>query len=220
MHGDDHGPGADLLAAVPDAVCHLDRSWRFSYLNAASERLLGRPAEALLGRECREHLPALAGAPLEQRLGEVLRGGAPSVFEHRLERLDRWYELRAFPSPDGLTVFFRDVDEHRRSDERRRAELAELTAALEALPAATVLVGPDGRIEHVNSMWRSDGALISADGLEPGDVGDDYLSVMSTGLTPGDQAALAPGIRRLLGGAGAGRHDQDYASRIGGQPRW
>ena len=220
MHGDDHGPGADLLAAVPDAVCHLDRAWRFTYLNAAAERLLGRPAEALLGRKCREHLPALAGSPLEQRLGEVLREGAPSVFEHRLERLDRWYELRAFPSPDGVTVFFRDVDDHRRSDERRRAELAELTAALEALPAATVLVGPDGRIQHVNSMWRSDGALISADGLVPGDVGDDYLSAMSTGLTAGDQAALAAGIRRLLGEADVRRYDQDYACRIGGQTRW
>jgi PAS domain-containing protein len=65
---DDHGPGADLLATVPDAVCHLDRSWRFTYLNAAAAQLLGRPTEILTGRPLQECFPALVGSALEQRL--------------------------------------------------------------------------------------------------------------------------------------------------------
>jgi PAS domain-containing protein len=42
-------PPVTLLERVPDALFSLDRDWRFSYLNAAAERLLGSPREELLG---------------------------------------------------------------------------------------------------------------------------------------------------------------------------
>ena len=209
----------DLLAAVPDAVCHLDRTWRFTYLNTAAERLLGRSAARLHGRALQECFPATAGSPLEDRLAEVLKDGESRVFEYRDDTLDRWFELRAFPAPLGVTVFFRDVDQRRRVEESRSAELAELSAVLEALPVATVLVGRNGRIETVNSRWRADSELLRLDGLEPGDVGDDYLRTMSIGLTPKDSARLAEGLRGLLAGT-SDTYDQDYAGRIGGEVRW
>jgi diguanylate cyclase (GGDEF)-like protein/PAS domain S-box-containing protein len=209
----------DLLAAVPDAVCHLDRGWRFTYLNTAAERLLGRAADRLQGRVLQDCFPALAGSPLEHRLAEVLQDGTSRVFEYRDDELDRWYELRAFPAPQGVTVFFRDVDQRRRDEERRSAQLAELSAVLEALPAATVLLGRDGRIETVNSRWRADAELIGLDGLEPGEVGDDYLRTMAVGLVPQDHARLADGIRTMTAGSSDG-YDQDYACRIGGETRW
>jgi PAS domain-containing protein len=50
VHGHDHGSGDEILAVVPDAVCSLDRDWRFTYLNAAAEQMLEQPAEKLDGR--------------------------------------------------------------------------------------------------------------------------------------------------------------------------
>lgn len=220
MQPDDSAAGTDLLAAVPDAVCHLDRAWRFTYLNAAAERLISLPAETLLGRELRACLPAISGSPLEQRLAEVVRDGTSRVFDYHHDGLDRWYELRAFPSPDGLTVFFRDVDEHHRADARRSARLDELSAVIESLPAATVLVGRDGRIELANSAWRANAELLRSDGGEPGDVGDDYVATMRLGLPPADHAVLAEGIRRLATGAPVRTFDHDYSCRLGGRTCW
>jgi diguanylate cyclase (GGDEF)-like protein/PAS domain S-box-containing protein len=220
VHGDDHAPGGDLLAAVPDAVCHLDRDWRFTYLNAAAERMLGRPAARLAGRPLLEVFPALAGSTLEQRLSEVLADRAERAFEFRDPVADRWFELRAFPTPDGLTVFFRDVDERRRLDDRRAAEVAELAAVLESLPAATVLVGRDGRIESTNAAWRTNGESLRATGMVPGTVGDDYVATMALGVTPADHAVLAAGIRRLAEGDPRGRFDHDYSCQMGGQTFW
>ena len=220
MQPDDSAAPPDVLAAVPDAVCHLDRAWRLTYLNAAAERLLARPAEALLGRELATCLPSTAGSPLERRLAPVLREGTSRVFDYHHGDLDRWFELRAFPSPEGLTVFFRDVDDHHRADARRSAELDELSAVLESLPAATVLVGRDGRIESTNSAWRANADLLRSDGVEPGAVGDDYVGAMRLGLPAADHAVLADGIRRLCTGAAAGTFDHDYACRLGGRTYW
>ena len=211
---------AAVLAAVPDAVCHLDRAWRVTYLNAAAERMLARPGEALLGRQLQACLPATSGSPLERRLAQVLREGASGVFDYHHGDLDRWYELRAFPSAEGLTVVFRDVDEHHRADARRSAALDEFSAVLESLPAATVLVGRDGRIQSTNSAWRANAELLRADGLEPADVGDDYVGSMRLGLPPADHAVLAEGIRRLCTGATVRTFDHDYACRLGGRMYW
>jgi diguanylate cyclase (GGDEF)-like protein/PAS domain S-box-containing protein len=220
VHGDDHGPGADLLANVPDAVVHLDRSWRYTYANAAAERLLGLGPGELVGCRMQERFPATAGSGLEERLTLVLEHGEPQQFDYHSPDVDRWFELRAFPAAGGVTVFFRDVDERRRQDDRRAAEVAELAAVLEALPAATVLIGQDGRIESTNSAWRANGELLRQDGLEPGGVGDDYVSMMSVGLTPADHTVLAAGIRRLAEGDPRGRFDHDYACRLGDKTYW
>jgi diguanylate cyclase (GGDEF)-like protein len=220
VHGHDHGSGDEILAVVPDAVCSLDRDWRFTYLNAAAEQMLEQPAEKLDGRELRECFPQLIGTPLEQQLAAVLADNTARAFEYHDPDAGRWFELRAFPAQEGLTVFFRDVDERRRRYEQRSAELAELTAVLEALPAATVLIGRDGRIESTNSAWRANGQLLQDDGLEPGALGDDYLTIMQIGLTPADHAVLAAGIRRLAAGDSRGRFDHDYACRLGPKTFW
>jgi diguanylate cyclase (GGDEF)-like protein len=219
---DDHGPGPDLLAAVPDAVYHLDSGWRMTYLNAAAETLIGRPADELLGRDVRDAFPNIRGSVLEQRLAEVLRERDGRVFPYFSVPAQHWFEIRAFPDDEGLAVFLRDIDEWWRSDERRTAELAELSAVLESLPAATVLVGGDGRIESTNKAWRVNGALLRREGLEPGEIGDDYVASMAVGLAPHDHRVLAEGIRRLSAGpAGQARtFDHDYASRLGAQTMW
>jgi hypothetical protein len=56
--------------------------------------------------------------------------GQATVFEaYYPAPLDGWYELRAWPSPDGLGVYFLDISARRRA-QARAGLLAEATAAL------------------------------------------------------------------------------------------
>jgi PAS domain S-box-containing protein len=50
------------FAAINDGVCLLDRNGRVLRCNPAAERILERPSEEILGRNCDELLPAGAGA--------------------------------------------------------------------------------------------------------------------------------------------------------------
>jgi diguanylate cyclase (GGDEF)-like protein len=223
--GDDGlGPGrSDLLSGVPDAVYRLDPEGRITYLNAAAGLLLERRAEEVLGRELSDCFPGVRGAVLEERYRQVLADGKPRQFDFLYEPQNRWYEVRAFSDTEGLAVFFRDVDHQRRTDEQREAELRELTAVLEALPSATVLVDEDGRILSTNRVWTADGELLRQVGIRPGGVGDDYLAAMSRGLRNEHHAEIVAGLDRLRAepaDAPPGSFEYEYSTRLGTYTAW
>jgi diguanylate cyclase (GGDEF)-like protein len=213
----------ELSTSVPDAVYRLDPQGRFTYLNSAAEDLLQRCAPDLLGRDALDCFPDARGSVLEERYREVLADARPRMFEYFSPSLSRWYEVRVLPDrSSGLAVFFRDVDDHRRSDEQRDARLLELAAVLEALPSATVLVSEDGRILSTNRTWVADGELLRSAGIQPGGVGDDYVTVMSRGLDPLHHAAIVEGLRRLQAqpGDSADTFDYEYSALLGTSVMW
>ncbi|WP_241038033.1 putative bifunctional diguanylate cyclase/phosphodiesterase [Blastococcus litoris] len=213
----------DVLAGVPDAVYRLDPEGRVTYLNAAAESLFQLSAAELIGRRLLDVFPAAKGTLVEDQLREILGDGQPRQFEYFYEPRDHWFEIRAFPYPDGVAVFLRDVDDRYRTDLRRDTELRELTAVLEALPSATVLVGDDGRILVVNRAWEADGELLRSGGVEPGGVGDVYLECMSRGLLPTHHAAIAAGVIRLQAeepDGVPGSFEYEYSTQLGSFATW
>jgi diguanylate cyclase (GGDEF)-like protein/PAS domain S-box-containing protein len=223
-HDDGSRPGhPDPLAAVPDAVYRLDRHGRFVYLNSAAEELLERRAEELLGRPALDCFPDARGSVVEEHCRGVLTDGRPRQFTYFYEPQRRWYEGRAFQDPVGLAVFFRDIDDHVRTDQQRDAEIRELTAVLEALPSPTVLVDADGSILSANRVWRANGAVLRGNGMLLGDVGDDYLAAMAQCLPREHHAKIAEGIaglRASSAGTPAQTFEYEFSAVLGPSPAW
>ncbi|WP_457004789.1 SpoIIE family protein phosphatase [Geodermatophilus sp. SYSU D00814] len=129
-----------VLETMRSAFFALDRSWRFTYVNAEAERVLHRSRDELLGGDLWELFPAAVGSDFEVNYRAVMERGEERVFDaHYPPPLDAWYEVRAWPGPDGLSVYFLDVTERRAAEERARASAARLTllAEVSALMSAT-----------------------------------------------------------------------------------
>jgi diguanylate cyclase (GGDEF)-like protein len=226
VRAQDDGPSLgspDPLAGVPEAVYRLDPQGRFTYLNSAAEALLERRAEDLLGRDARDCFPGARGSAAEQHYRQVLADGRPRKFDYFHEPQNRWYEFRAFADPAGLAVFFRDVDEHRRVDQQRDAEIGRLTAVLEALPSATVLVDGNDRILTANRSWVANGERLRTAEIRPGGVGDEYLVSMSRAVGPEDHAAIVDGItwlRALPDDDSAATFDYEYSAQLAAEVGW
>jgi serine phosphatase RsbU (regulator of sigma subunit)/PAS domain-containing protein len=173
-----------VLEAMPAGFYSLDREWRFTHVNAEAERLLGRSREDLLGRVIWDDWPAALNSEFEDNYRAAMRTGKPVAFDaYYPAPLDGWYELRAWPSPDGLSVYFLEVTERRRIQSRaeksaqRLAILAQVSAELAGtldaksatshLPRLVVpaladfcivtVVDTDGRPRDVGS-WHNDPA--------------------------------------------------------------
>ncbi len=108
-----------ILESITDAFFALDADWRFTYVNAQAERLLSRTREALLGRSVWEEFPDAVGSAFERHYRQAAAEQAAVSFEEFFPPLNTWFEVRAFPAPGGLSVFFHDVTAQ---VERRRRE--------------------------------------------------------------------------------------------------
>ena len=118
---------ARVMESVKSAFFTVDRDWRFTYLNAEGERVLQSSREDLLGRVIWEAFPDAVGSDFERHYRAATATGDERVFEaYYPAPLDAWFEVRAWPGPDGLSVSFLDVTERRAAQERARRSAARV----------------------------------------------------------------------------------------------
>ena len=128
-----------VLESMSSAFFQLDREWRFAYVNSEAERLLGATRVHLIGASIWDAFPAAVGSAFEENYRGAVASGEPVTFEAWYPPpLDAWYEVRAWPSPEGLAVYFVDITARRDAQEaldRSAHRLALLASVSEALTA-------------------------------------------------------------------------------------
>jgi two-component system cell cycle sensor histidine kinase/response regulator CckA len=110
---------ANILENTTDGFFAVDGDWRFTYTNAEAELLLGRKRDQLLGKILWEEFPQLKDSPFEENYRRVLSEQASIDFQASDAAGKVWFEMRAYPSNGGVSVFFRDVTERKRIEEER-----------------------------------------------------------------------------------------------------
>lgn len=109
----------EILEKTTDAFFAVDREWKFIYLNPEAETLLGRGRDEVIGKELWKEFPHLNGSPFEVNYRRVMVDQMPVEFEASDAVGKVWFEMRAYPSGGGVSVFFRDVTERKRAEEER-----------------------------------------------------------------------------------------------------
>ncbi|RBY96894.1 histidine kinase [Blastococcus sp. TF02-8] len=110
---------ARVLETMPAAFFSVDPTWRFTYVNAHAQRLLEAVEVDLIGKDLWEQFPAAVGSPFETHYRHALESGETVTFEaYYPPPLDAWYEVLAWPGPDGLAVYFSDITARRRQQDR------------------------------------------------------------------------------------------------------
>ena len=111
---------AALLESITDAFYALDRECRFTYMNQRALDHFGETRNALLGRVIWDVFPVTRGSLFQQEYERALREQCSVAFETVSLLSNRWIEVRAYPTPQGLTVYFRDVTDRKRAEEQLR----------------------------------------------------------------------------------------------------
>ncbi len=101
--------GLEALQRITEAILAMDRDWEITHANAAATRLIGRPAEELVGHPLWEVVPGLVGTEFEHRHRAALASGEAAEFEAQLEEGGRWYSVHLYPSETGVTTCFGDA---------------------------------------------------------------------------------------------------------------
>ena len=146
-----------ILESITDGFFALDADWRITYMNTAGERFLDRTPGALIGKCLWDEFPGTVGSEFERVYRRVVASRVSESFTAHYPNYDRWYEATAYPAPQGLSVYFRDVTERRRVEHERQ----QFAAMLEASSDFIGVAGLDQRGVYVNR------AGMAMSGLKP-----------------------------------------------------
>ena len=109
----------NILENTTDGFFAVDQDWKFTYLNAEAEGLLNRKRDELLGAVLWEKFPDLSGSVFETNYRKVMAEQMAVEFEASDASGKKWSEVHAYPSGSGVSVFFRDITERKRTEEER-----------------------------------------------------------------------------------------------------
>ncbi|MGD0951242.1 MAG: PAS domain S-box protein [Methanotrichaceae archaeon] len=116
------------LESIRDGFFACDGDWRFVYVNAPAERILGICREEVLGRSHWEVFPLTLGTNLEREY-RLAAAGEVRDFENFYEPWGRWFRNRCYPHEGGgMSVYFEDITERKRAEEERERLLSDLAA--------------------------------------------------------------------------------------------
>src|SRR2546423_4005245 len=107
-----------ILERMTDAFLALDREWRIVYMNSAAMGLNARPRPDVIGRSHWEEWPHTVGTELERQYRLAMKAQRPVHFEHHytLPGNDYWHSIHAYPDANGLSIFYRDITEQKRTE--------------------------------------------------------------------------------------------------------
>jgi PAS domain S-box-containing protein len=114
----------NMLESLADGFCAVDPEWRITYINGRALELLaplGKTRAGLLGRVVWDEFAELRGSPLEAEFRRAQGTHQTAALEFFYTKLNCWLDVRAYPSPDGLTIYFQDIT-RRKADQQALVE--------------------------------------------------------------------------------------------------
>jgi len=142
---------ADIINNMPDGFYVLDNQWNFTYVNKKAEKLFLKIREELLGLSYWEVVPQARGTLFEMNFQQVKNYGLPITFESLgLIHPDTWYQVTAYPSQSGLSVYYRNITEQKLSLEKLIQSQEERASILESMTDCFFAINRNWLFTYIN----------------------------------------------------------------------
>lgn len=140
----------NILESITDAFYTLDNEWKFTYLNLQAELLLQRTRVDLLGKSIWHEFPQAVGLAFYEQYHRAVEKQVAVKFEEYYSPFNAWFAVHAYPSQDGLSVYFQDITERKRLEAIAQTREQQITDFVENANVGMHWVGQDGQILWAN----------------------------------------------------------------------
>lgn len=118
----------NTLESIQDGFYTLDNKWNVSYWNSVAEQISGINQEEMIGKNFWEVYEGEISKRIYSKFHKAKEQNKRTRLEVFSKRNKRWFELNAFPSTMGLTIYFKDITERKQIE----SKLKKMNKALEA----------------------------------------------------------------------------------------
>lgn len=102
-----------IAKAIDEPFFELDENDCFSYMNNEAEMFLGRDSASLKGKNVWQEYPGLKDSNVFEKYYSVKSSRTPQQYKTYYEPWQIWFQIRAYPTKNGVLIFFRDINQEK-----------------------------------------------------------------------------------------------------------
>jgi PAS domain S-box-containing protein len=137
-----------IFERFTDAFIAVDKNLCYTYLNKKAGELIHRDPASLIGKWVWDVFPDAIGSSTYLAFNKSMAEQKNMTNTDYYAPLDLWQENHLYPSPEGLSVFIRNVTE----DKRREKEITDYKYALDQSSIVSI-TDERGTIKYVNDNF-------------------------------------------------------------------
>ena len=99
----------ELTNWISDGLFVVDTDWQYTFVNRSGADTVEREPEEMLGQTVWSVFPEIVGTPFEALLRTTMEDREPGQLEAPYGPHGRWYEVRTFPTQEGISILFSDI---------------------------------------------------------------------------------------------------------------
>lgn len=130
----------NILENITDGFYALNRQWQFTYVNPKAEECLQKERQELLGKNIWEEFPDTTKTIFFKQFNKAVCENVTVKFEGYNPQLKIWFEVEAYPSEEGLSVFFQNITDRKITEDAIQkiyGQLEQQTKLLDSVLSTT-----------------------------------------------------------------------------------
>lgn len=108
------------LERIADAFIALDTNWCYTYMNSKAGEIFNCDPKTIIGKNIFTIFPGGADQPFYAAWHKAMQQQQYISIEEHFQSSERWFENHIYPSPEGLSVFFRDITGRKKAEQELR----------------------------------------------------------------------------------------------------
>ncbi|TAH08212.1 MAG: PAS domain-containing protein [Sphingobacteriia bacterium] len=116
----------EVLESIGYAFISVDKNWNITYWNIMAELVLGKSSVSVIGKNLWNIYSIAINSQAYFFYHKAIKEQQPNHFEYYSIENNCWYEISAYPTANGLSIYFKDINERKKS----QIELSQLNENL------------------------------------------------------------------------------------------
>ncbi len=136
----------NILERITDGFLALNNDFTFTFVNKKAGELLGHVPEQMVGKNIFSDFGAISSEEFNNACRNSFKNQQHTFLENYYPPLNVWFENDIYPSPDGLSVFFKDVTFKRKAESALRESEERYRHLIENIHAGVIVHRPDASV--------------------------------------------------------------------------
>jgi PAS domain S-box-containing protein len=166
----------ETFERITDAFVALDKNWCYTYVNAKAEQIFNKPQGYLIGKHIWTEFPEGIDQTFYRAYYRAMEEQQYIHVEEYYSPYDLWFENHIYPSPEGLSIFFRDITAKKKAEETLKENNRFIESIINASPDIIYIYD----IEERKNIYANEGLELNLGYTddEIKEMGDKIISIL------------------------------------------